>query len=74
MGVTDVEPGQQPGPGVLAVVVGPAAQQPPDPIKRIVTATPMTCEVALDPPAHLIHGGEPQPGRVKGIQHPHCAG
>lgn len=50
-GVT-VKPGQQSGPATLGVVVGPAAQQSPNSVERIVTATSVASEVALDPPAH----------------------
>jgi hypothetical protein len=55
------------------VVVSPAAQQPPDPIKRIITTAPVAGEVALDPPTHLIPAAKPQPGHVEGIQHLHHA-
>jgi hypothetical protein len=67
VGIAGVESGQQLGPGVVAVVVGGAAQQPADAIERIVSAPAVAGLLAWDAAADLVDGGEPQAYDVKGI-------
>ena len=67
--VTGVEPGQQPCPGPLGVVVGSAAQQPADAIEQVAGATAVAGLLALDTLAYLVNSSEPQPHDVEGVEH-----
>ena len=51
-----------------------AAQQPPDPVERIAAAAAVPGEFLLDPSAHVVDRGEPQPGHVERVEHPHRLG
>ena len=68
--VADVQPGQQPVPGAVGQVLVAAAQYPADRVQRVVLAAAVTQVVLLHPAAHVIDGGEPEPGDMEGVQHP----
>jgi hypothetical protein len=50
----------------FGVVLGAAAQQPADPVERVVLAAAVPEGLLLDP-ADLIHPGESEPGDVEGV-------
>jgi hypothetical protein len=73
-GVTGVEPGQQPSPRSVGVVIVAAAQQPADAVERITGTAAVPALLALDAAADLVDGGEAEPHHVEGVQHPYCVG
>ena len=54
------------------MVVGGAAQQPADPVERVLAAAAVPEVLALDPAAaHIVDGGESEAHHVEGVQDPH---
>ena len=53
------------------MVVGGAAQQPADPVERVLAAAAVPEVLALDAAAHIVDGGESEAHHVEGVQDPH---
>jgi hypothetical protein len=51
-----------------------AAQHAADPVQRIMAAAAVPGEFLLDPPSHVVDRGEPEPGHVERVEHPHRLG
>ena len=72
--VAEYEPSLQPGPGSFGQGLRCSAQQPPDPVERVVTVPTAVQGVLLDAAANLIERGQGEAGDMEGVQHPHRAG
>ena len=46
------------------------AEEPADPIQRIIASASVPGGLLLHPPAHVVDGGEAEPGHVERVQHP----
>ena len=69
--VTKDQPGLQPGPGRPGQGLRGSAQQPADPVERVVAVAAAVQRLLLDPAADLIDGGQAEAGHVEGVQYPH---
>jgi hypothetical protein len=68
VGVTEVEPAQQPGPGQVGVMVVAAAQHSSDAVERVAGAAAVPEGLLLDAAADLVDGVEAELDDVESVE------
>jgi len=67
--VAGLKPGEHPCQGSIGVVFDAAAQQPPDPIQRVVTIAAVAQRLLLHPAADLVEGVQAEPHHMERVEH-----